>query len=359
MRVPARLSNTQKAVCWGSAHVEQGRAYSTAADSGCFVNSLRLSRAQALTDGDSEPWSPFNGSGLVPEVPTAIMWLIEEAEARFANHTGLDLDLALQLAQLNSVAYCHAENVAAWNCTRCHRRATGFLPEAVVFDLGWDLFGYAGYSPALAAMVVAFRGTDSHSLYNWAENMRYWRTDLHVPFPDAENALVHTGFFVSYNNSSLEPNMTAAVRAMAARHPGAPLYAIGHSMGAAMATIAALDLKFKANLSDVRLVTFGSPRVGNDVFARFLQSQTTMSVRFTHDRDIVPAWPPTWVGFHHVATEIWQVDFGLGSVLGVCDDSGEDPRCHNSVCFLGLCTSISDHLLYLGAHMYNDQLAPC
>jgi hypothetical protein len=70
--------------------------------------------------------------------------------------------------------------------------------------------------------------------------------------------------------------MTAAVRAMAARHPGAPLYAIGHSMGAAMATIAALDLKFKANLSDVRLVTFGSPRVGNDVFARFTQSQTTV-----------------------------------------------------------------------------------
>ncbi len=63
---------------------------------------------------------------------------------------------------------------------------------------------------------------------------------------------------------------------MAARHPGAPLYAIGHSMGAAMATIAALDLKFKANLSDVRLVTFGSPRVGNDVFARFTQSQTTV-----------------------------------------------------------------------------------
>ena len=46
-------------------------------------------------------------------------------------------------------------------------------------------------------------------------------------------------------------------------------------------------------------------------------------------------------------------------VLGVCDDSGEDPRCHNSVCFLGLCTSISDHLEYLGAHMFNDQLAPC
>ena len=33
------------------------------------------------------------------------------------------------------------------------------------------------------------------------------------------------------------------------------------------------------------------------------------SWRFTHNRDIVPSWPPTWVGFHHVAREVWQVDF--------------------------------------------------
>ena len=45
--------------------------------------------------------------------------------------------------------------------------------------------------------------------------------------------------------------------------------------------------------------------------------------------------------------------FRAAQVLGVCDGSGEDPRCHNSVCYLGLCTSVSDHLLYLGAHMYN------
>ena len=37
--------------------------------------------AEALGD-DSGPWAPFNESGLVPEVPPAIMWLIQEAEAR-------------------------------------------------------------------------------------------------------------------------------------------------------------------------------------------------------------------------------------------------------------------------------------
>ena len=46
------------------------------------------------------------------------------------------------------------------------------------------------------AIVVAFRGTDSHSLYNWVENMRYWKTDYDIPYPGSEGALVHTGQFV-------------------------------------------------------------------------------------------------------------------------------------------------------------------
>ena len=63
----------------------------------------------------------------------------------------------------------------------------------MVYDLRWDLFAYAGFSEALDAMVVAFRGTDSHSWYNWIENMRYWRTEFQIPYPDAKGALVHTG----------------------------------------------------------------------------------------------------------------------------------------------------------------------
>ena len=87
---------------------------------------------------------------------------------------------------------------------------------------------------------------------------------------------------MSYNNSMLEPNITESVRSMAAAHPGAPLYAIGHSMGAALATICAMDVKFKANLTDVRLYTFGSPRVGNAEFAKFVYNQTKASCCAQH-----------------------------------------------------------------------------
>lgn len=46
------------------------------------------------------------------------MWLVAEAERELRNDTWLDLNLALDMSRLQSVAYCHPPNVAAWNCTR-------------------------------------------------------------------------------------------------------------------------------------------------------------------------------------------------------------------------------------------------
>ena len=48
----------------------------------------------------------------------------------------------------------------------------------------------------------------------------------------------------------------------------------------------------------------------------------------THNRDIVPEWPPRWVGFHHVATEVWVIDISLAHVslfarIRVCSHQAE------------------------------------
>jgi hypothetical protein len=42
----------------------------------------------------------------------------------------------------------------------------------------------------------------------------------------------------------------------------------------------------------------------------------------THNRDIVPSVPPTWVGFHHVATEVWIVEY---------DGAGVRPALHSAL----------------------------
>ena len=352
------------------------------------------------------PWTARNESDAIPLLPKPVMWLLAEAEKAVANASSAAARLATAaaLARINSVAYCGSRaSILAWNCSRCRASFAGaFDVEAVVYDKGWDLFAFAGYSKVLRSPVVAFKGTDSRSVYNWAENMRYWRSDLPLPVPGADGSLVHTGFYASWNSSALAPNLTSAAGRLVERFPGRPLYVVGHSLGAALATVAAVDIRARLEAEerrrrksdggggenfrplDVRLVTFGSPRVGNEAFASFVRQATRLSVRLTHNRDIVPSVPPTWVGFHHVATEAWQVDIvedrggaasasrarkgktkkkgnggGKGSdvigVVGLCDASGEDPRCHNSVCYLGLCTSVADHLSYMGAPMLHNQ----
>ncbi len=84
------------------------------------------------------------------------------------------------------------------------------------------------------------------------------------------------------------------------------------------------------------------------------------SWRFTHEKDIVPSLPPTFLGYHHVAREIWTLDVEPlvpsdepQFVAMVCDETGEDATCHDSACALGLCTSVADHLSYLGQHMWH------
>ena len=68
--------------------------------------------------GEDAPWTNFNDSQLTLLIPNAIMWLVAEAEQELRNDTWLDLNLALDMSRLQSVAYCHPPNVAAWNCTR-------------------------------------------------------------------------------------------------------------------------------------------------------------------------------------------------------------------------------------------------
>lgn len=67
---------------------------------------------------DDAPLTRYNESALTPLIPTAVMWLVAEAEEKLRNDSWLNLDLAISLARLQSVAYCHFPNVQAWNCSR-------------------------------------------------------------------------------------------------------------------------------------------------------------------------------------------------------------------------------------------------
>jgi hypothetical protein len=77
----------------------------------------------------------------------------------------------------------------------------------------------------------------------------------------------------------------------------------GHSLGAALATLAAYDLGATYTIQDV--YNFGSPRVGNPAFASAYNAKFSNHWRVTHYKDPVPHGPTLSMGFYHIANEAY------------------------------------------------------
>lgn len=56
---------------------------------------------------------------------------------------------------------------------------------------------------------------------------------------------------------------------------------------------------------NITTYTFGSPRLGNEAFARFVVAQGDRNYRVTHVNDIVPMIPWFRDGWRHVEPEYW------------------------------------------------------
>ena len=139
----------------------------------------------------------------------------------------------------------------------------------------------------------AFRGTEPSKLNDVM-------ADLNVIKNAAKaGGKVHSGFQQEVNDlwmdvlAEIEHNDQLKVRK--------DVYMTGHSLGAAMATIAA------TRYQPVELHTFGSPRVGGPKFIRNIKCT---HYRFMNNNDIVCRIPPAWLGFRHHGEMIYFDRFG-------------------------------------------------
>lgn len=121
-------------------------------------------------------------------------------------------------------------------------------------------------------------------------------TDANVGLKQfATGGYVHQGFY--YTFQSFLPHLKA-FSATLAKHRITTIHCVGHSLGGALATLSADWLKSQLSC-EVKLYTFGSPRVGLDLFAS--QATTEIGVdnifRVYHRTDPVPM-VPTWPFVH-------------------------------------------------------------
>jgi triacylglycerol lipase len=93
---------------------------------------------------------------------------------------------------------------------------------------------------------------------------------------------VHRGF--ARGLQSVWAQVRAAVSAVGAR----PVWVTGHSLGGALATLAAVRLQRDEGVTPAGTYTFGSPRVGNMDFYR---AYAPITYRHVNNEDVVPHVP--------------------------------------------------------------------
>lgn len=143
-----------------------------------------------------------------------------------------------------------------------------------------ELFGFVLESPL--EVIVAFRGTVSAN--DWLSDMiASQKRFKYVRQP----VLTHRGFTDIY--STAREGILAAVRGLP---PDKTLYVTGHSLGAALATLCAADLAEHTDFVRIVVYTFGSPRVGDDAFAKWFARSIPDSRRYANPFDIVTFAPP-------------------------------------------------------------------
>jgi triacylglycerol lipase len=118
-----------------------------------------------------------------------------------------------------------------------------------------------GYDVTRDMAVVSFRG--SKTLTNWILNLEFAHTDS--PFSECLNCYVHRGFLDDYNSVAVQ--VFVAVNQIRQKYGTKRVLITGHSLGGVLATLAAIDLKLHDSVSNISVITFGEPRLGNAQFA--------------------------------------------------------------------------------------------
>ncbi|MEO0447847.1 MAG: lipase family protein [Verrucomicrobiota bacterium] len=129
-------------------------------------------------------------------------------------------------------------------------------------------------------MVLVFRGSDEKA--DWLLNLKIAKT---APWNSTYAGRVHKGF-----HQGLELVWEKAVAPFLAHSKDKPITVVGHSLGGALAVLAAHRIG-KERLAS--LFTFGQPLAGDRRFARAQDERSQKRYfRIVNDRDIVARIPP-------------------------------------------------------------------
>jgi triacylglycerol lipase len=149
---------------------------------------------------------------------------------------------------------------------------------------------YLGFALSSAEKnIIVFRGTQTSM--EWINNLTAIQTDYTDPVSRQYFGKIHQGFIKNYLKI-VDPLPREITRTL---NPNLPCYITGHSLGASIATLAALDIAVNqvALRPQIQLYTYASPRIGDDTFAKLHARLIPNSYRVVNLADAFPLMPPT------------------------------------------------------------------
>lgn len=213
------------------------------------------------------------------------------------------------------------------------------MKDFVIEDGSWTFYGFIAQTAAdESKWVLAIRGTDNNTELwddlvsgiseSWdgagkigAGFKRIYESLRVVPPPPELVSAAKPALAMAEAKSteSFADQVANAVLPVAARseHLGAPLSeqktkaveVVGHSLGAALATLYVMQNAAKQRVQTPRLLTFASPFVGDRTFKKAFDDLDLVSWRVVNKPDLVPKLPPFI--FEHVNT-LLTYDSGAG-----------------------------------------------
>ncbi|EFQ36359.1 lipase [Colletotrichum graminicola M1.001] len=240
--------------------------------------------------------------------------------------------------QYTAAAYCNSDPLQTSTSISCTNDACPLIQThdthivtALDITEGQD-GGYIALDNTAKTIVVAFHGSS---------NVGDWITNLDVGLVDSplcSGCKVHKGFQDSW--SDIQQTVMAIVPGLRSVHADYNIVTTGHSLGAALATLSAAQLRQSMGIP-IDTYLYGSPRIGNEDFVEFFNGLPGQTFRVTHWDDPVPRLPGHQFGYYHVDTEYWlsvggadKIDYTPEEVL-VCQGS-YNTNCNSGTQFTNL-----------------------
>ncbi len=184
----------------------------------------------------------------------------------------------------------------------------GFARVAGITDTATETSGFIASRDRV--LVLSFRGTSGIKNFLTDGNIRRVRADW------AEGTL-HNGFKSALD--TVWPQITSALGSPEAQQKD--IWLTGHSLGAALAQLAALRLT-RAGYRVHSVYTFGTPRIGDNHFvADYDRRLGAQSFPHVNARDVVTRVPPSALGFRANASTKIRLFTGPGHEMR--EQSGE------------------------------------